>query len=117
LETESTYGAGKEKAWHEGMSCEGLPYGGICTALKAVVSTCHERIHRERKTAKYGTAPGGVAIHTELKQEGKKKITPTPNDCLHSPKYRHSLCGEPDNVGKDRDAIFHYSNPHGMLPI
>jgi len=27
----------------------------------------------ERGTAKYGTAPGGVAIHTELKQEGKNK--------------------------------------------
>jgi hypothetical protein len=26
---------------------------------------------REKETAKYGTAPWGVAIHTELKQEGK----------------------------------------------
>jgi len=27
--------------------------------------------YTERETAKYGTAPAGVAIHTEFKQEGK----------------------------------------------
>ena len=42
LVTESVDGAEKEMPWHEGMSCEGLPYGGICTALKAVVSSRYE---------------------------------------------------------------------------
>jgi hypothetical protein len=50
-------------------------------------------------------------------QTGRKKITPTPNDCLLSPNYRHSLCGEPGSVGKGCYAIFHCSNPHGMLQI
>jgi hypothetical protein len=65
-------------------------------------------------TAKYGTTPVGVAIYTELKQEGGKKITPTPNECLHSPNHRHSPCGEPDHVGQDRDEILRCSNPHGI---
>lgn len=43
-----------------------------------------------------------------------KKITPTPNECLHSPNHRHSPCGEPDHVGQDRDEILRCSNPHGI---
>jgi hypothetical protein len=39
LATDSADGTENEKVWHEGMSREGVPYGGICTALKAVVST------------------------------------------------------------------------------
>ena len=52
-----------------------------------------------------------------LSSNRKEKIRPTPSDCLHSPKYRHSLYGEPDHVGEDRDAIFHCSNPHGIIPF
>jgi len=59
LATESADGTEREMPWHERMSCEGLPYGGIWFYRGG--------------TAKYGTAPGGVAIHTELKQEGKNQ--------------------------------------------
>jgi hypothetical protein len=39
--------AANEKAWHEGMLCGGLPYGSICTILKALVSSWHEKIDIE----------------------------------------------------------------------